>query len=468
MKASLTVLLNLIICCCNAQNIGIGTTTPIHKLDVYGNIGLFGRQALTDANDGYLRINQAGNYVNGLYTPYAFRTDGGFVSGSAASLGSGTIVATSYMKSPTYYDISNNAYYMAPANTSNLNILRFNVVDCMNGMCPTNNLMRYTPNFHLNAGTNNAVIINWDNGSTPASNVQQFRVGNGQGADAFYVTSSGQVFANGQVGIGISNPNARLHVMEPGNGSTAIYAENNITGTSDGQGVHGKAVNNPGYGYGGIFEGGYMGINAFSSAGSYAGSAFGVYGSVAGSAGTRFGVEGLANTLSGTVTGYGVYGSATGAATNYGVYCNGNGAYTGTWSSVSDQKLKSNIQDYSGALNKVLQLSPKTYSFKTQDYPYMNLPEGEQIGLIAQDVQRVFPQLVQNNNHPVDTHLAKQVQSAGTTFKSMNYIGLTPILVEAIKEQQQIIEEQKHIISGMKSDMEAMHRELDLIKQKLQ
>ncbi|HLQ50801.1 MAG TPA: tail fiber domain-containing protein, partial [Terriglobales bacterium] len=97
---------------------------------------------------------------------------------------------------PIFYDSNNNGYYVDPNGTSALNVLRFNTADCLNGSCPANGAIRYTPNFHLNAPNGYAVIINWDNGSTPGANVQQLRVGNGQAADAFYVTSAGYAFGS--------------------------------------------------------------------------------------------------------------------------------------------------------------------------------------------------------------------------------------------------------------------------------
>ena len=456
----------------NSQNVGIGTTAPAHKLDINGNIGMFGRQAISGLGDGWLRFNQMAAYSNGLYSPGVLRIDGGILSGAASSLGPGTILATAQIQAPIFYDLNNTNYFVSPASTSNLSTLRFTKVDCMSGYCPPNNVIRLTPNLHFNAGTGYPVIINWDNNTVPSSNSQQFRIGNGQGADVFYVTSLGNVIATGNknggsltttgaltsgpviidngnlntgtiangltfgsgsgqgigsrrnagsnqygldfytgysqkltitqpglVGIGNTSPLYKLHVVENNLGATTTYSENQSSGNNDGKAVYGKSINNPGYGYGGFFEGGFEGMHAQATTSNYTGSAWGVYSSVDGSAGFRYAVEGTATTSVGTSAAYGVYGTASGASTNYGIYCNGNGGYTGTWSSVSDQKLKTNITDYSGALEKVIKLLPKRYYFKTQEYGFMFLPEGEQIGLIAQDVQKVFPQLIENNSH---------------------------------------------------------------------
>ena len=49
-------------------------------------------------------------------------------------------------------------------------------------------------------------------------------------------------------------------------------------------------------------------------------------------------------------------------------------------------------------------------------------------------------------------------------FKSMNYIGLTPILVEAIKEQQQIIEDLRTKEKQDSDDIQLLKREIENLK----
>lgn len=64
-----------------AGNVGIGTTNPSQKLDVAGNIAMNGKAALY-GYDGWLRINEAGNFGSGIYAgSTTFRTDGRFEVG---------------------------------------------------------------------------------------------------------------------------------------------------------------------------------------------------------------------------------------------------------------------------------------------------------------------------------------------------------------------------------------------------
>ena len=86
------------------------------------------------------------------------------------------------------------------------------------------------------------------------------------------------------------------------------------------------------------------------------------------------------------------------------------------YGSPSDKKLKENIKPIESALDKVTKLQGVTFDWKESD---SILDIKEDIGFIAQDVQKVVPELVREN---VDGML------------SMRHQGIAPILLEAIKE----------------------------------
>jgi hypothetical protein len=96
----------------------------------------------------------------------------------------------------------------------------------------------------------------------------------------------------------------------------------------------------------------------------------------------------------------------------------------------SDQTLKTNITPITSALSKVLQLNGVEFDFiDGADTGYL---KKHQIGLIAQDVNKVIPEVVGKNND-------------GTL--GVSYQHLVAVLIEAIKEQQQEIEDLKKIVS---------------------
>jgi hypothetical protein len=65
----------------------------------------------------------------------------------------------------------------------------------------------------------------------------------------------------------------------------------------------------------------------------------------------------------------------------------------GDWGTPSDKRLKKNIQDLDGALDKLLKLRSVTYEYKDPKHRYYLA--GEQTGFIAQEVEEVFPEWVQ-------------------------------------------------------------------------
>jgi hypothetical protein len=92
---------------------------------------------------------------------------------------------------------------------------------------------------------------------------------------------------------------------------------------------------------------------------------------------------------------------------------------------ISDRKLKENIKPINSALDKAMRLQGVTFNWKKSD---SILEIGEDIGFIAQDVQKVLPELVRENKNG--------------EF-SLRHQGITPILLEAIKELKAEIEELK-------------------------
>ena len=96
------------------------------------------------------------------------------------------------------------------------------------------------------------------------------------------------------------------------------------------------------------------------------------------------------------------------------------------YGSPSDIRLKENIKPIESALDKVSKLQGVTFNWKNKSENILDIKED--IGFIAQDVKKVLPELVRENDNGM---------------LSMRHQGITPILLEAIKELKAEIEELK-------------------------
>lgn len=144
---------------------------------------------------------------------------------------------------------------------------------------------------------------------------------------------------------------------------------------------------------------------------------------------------------------YGIYAEATTngstpgvAPTHYAGYFNGDVIVTGNASVGSDQLLKENIDSISNALSIINQLKPKTYTYKHSSFPSMQLAQGLQYGLIAQEVEQILPELVTNNTQPQVLDSLGNVVTPAVNFKGLEYQQLIPILIKALQEQQKNID----------------------------
>ena len=104
--------------------------------------------------------------------------------------------------------------------------------------------------------------------------------------------------------------------------------------------------------------------------------------------------------------------------------------------SPSDKRLKENIKPIESALDKISKMQGVTFDWKDKEKeydqfgkPYKLQEWKNDIGFIAQDVQKVIPELVRENEDGM---------------LSMRHQGIAPILLEAIKELKQEIEELKN------------------------
>jgi hypothetical protein len=109
----------------------------------------------------------------------------------------------------------------------------------------------------------------------------------------------------------------------------------------------------------------------------------------------------------------------------------------------SDIRLKTNLQPLENTLSKLLDIN--TYTFN-----WINETDRVDLGMVAQEVEEIFPRLVFTNS--VDG------------YKGIHYDKFSSILAKAIQEQQAIIEQQANEIETLKSQIQLILNEIEQLK----
>ena len=164
-------------------------------------------------------------------------------------------------------------------------------------------------------------------------------------------------------------------------------------------------------------------------------------------------IVGAINVISGTTT------TVTGANVNIGgantnktgavITANSTmGLLTGFWTyngsnicapCPSDRKAKTNIVPLVGSLSKILKLQGVSFDWNKDVVPKKAETQKSSVGLIAQEVEEVIPEVV----------VTEKIE--GNSLRTVQYENLVSVLIEGMKEQQQQIEELKQRISDLES-----------------
>ena len=136
---------------------------------------------------------------------------------------------------------------------------------------------------------------------------------------------------------------------------------------------------------------------------------------------------GMYTTGTGGTSGY-IIRSGDDSLFRFQVFTNGDVQNTNnSYGAISDAKLKENIVDASPKLADLMQVKVRNYNLKAD-------PNQKQIGVIAQELETVFPSMI-----AVSKDTDKEGHDLGTTSKSVKYSVFVPMLIKAIQEQQAII-----------------------------
>jgi hypothetical protein len=134
-----------------------------------------------------------------------------------------------------------------------------------------------------------------------------------------------------------------------------------------------------------------------------------------------------------------------GGSWRFGVTSAGNATLSGTLTQSSDRRLKKEINHLTHSLSGISNINGYHYKWieasRSQDL---------QTGLIAQEVQKIFPELVQTDEKG---------------FFSVNYIGLIPHLIEAVKELKTINEKLHVKNQSLENRLEKIESQLMSAKQ---
>ncbi|WP_442587910.1 tail fiber domain-containing protein [Pedobacter sp. AW31-3R] len=115
---------------------------------------------------------------------------------------------------------------------------------------------------------------------------------------------------------------------------------------------------------------------------------------------------------------------------------------------IDGQELQINVSEIDGSAAKLMKLKPVTFQYDLKKYPELKLTAGKKYGFLVGEVKAEFPELVAES--------AKSYTSGKNNMKTLRYDEvqqdhLIPLLVAAVKEQQQEIEILKRELATMKA-----------------
>jgi len=405
-------------------NVGIGTTAPEKKLHIKGATNDATPQILVQnggTGDASVSFNVSGqSYVVGI----DYDDSKKFKIASSGNLGSTdriTLLSTGQVGIGT----------IVPA--AKLDVVVSNVSVTPNG--DSSGVFRKNGNNYisiLSGATNEGGVI-FGNSADAADGWIAYKHGTGATDQAFaFGTANGErmrITKDGNVGIGTASPgyrltvdndaantnNPALYVKNPNSSTAAVIAE--FVGDSDS-----IQIKNIGTGDYAIYNSQQSnGIALFDGNG---------------------GVEIRYNGA-----------TVLEADSNGGVKVTGQLSATGDVVAYSsDERLKENIKPIESAVDKIKQLKGVTFDWneKSEELGFEPSTKTNDVGVIAQDVEAVFPQLVQLAPFDIGSDEdGKATSKSGEDYKTVNYARLTAVLIEAVKEQQQQIDELKAKLDGI-------------------
>jgi hypothetical protein len=178
-----------------------------------------------------------------------------------------------------------------------------------------------------------------------------------------------------------------------------------------------------------------------------------------GTGASQFGIIASASGSTWTNTAINPNGGNVGIATTapaYTLHVNGTAGKPGggSWSNSSDIRLKKNVEDLKGVLGKLLKLRPVSFEYKNAEA--INELPGTQVGMIAQEVEQVFPQWV---------------DEGADGYKRLTFRGFEGLMVEALRELhnengelRDLAKQQQSQINEMKIQIEGLQGKIRVVQ----
>ncbi|MEO0631216.1 MAG: tail fiber domain-containing protein, partial [Planctomycetota bacterium] len=242
-----------------------------------------------------------------------------------------------------------------------------------------------------------------------------------------------ELHAMERVGIGTTSPSRPLHVATNAPFDGVMTVEN-----SNALGFAGTYFVGPSGGLDG-----YVGVTSGSNATWIGGDGMQI-----GSATNQDVIVTTGSAERMRVTSSGNVGIGTNSSPSFRLEVNGSAGKPGggSWSNSSDRRLKTNIAELDGALDTILALKGVTYEYK--DAEAINELPGERIGFIAQDVEAVIPDWI---------------DQGADGFKRMTIRGFEALAVEAFRDQQQQIAAMQAQTEAMKAEIESLRSQRSVV-----
>ncbi|MBK8340491.1 MAG: tail fiber domain-containing protein [Flavobacteriales bacterium] len=118
--------------------------------------------------------------------------------------------------------------------------------------------------------------------------------------------------------------------------------------------------------------------------------------------------------------------------------------------------MKTNVEEFTGedAADILGQLQPKRYEYLSE-FDYMGVPEGTQVGLMAQEVNQVFPAAVASTVVPTQYDEQGVETHASMPVLGIDYEKFVPLLIAGYQAQQATIAALKDQVDAMQQDLSA-------------